>query len=185
MTPEIQSALDRILQHQPPPFYKDIGFWITLIIGLAGLLFSILAWIEAKKAKKAATAAGRTVKVQTVTIELSEICQKLDRVQPGIRFNEARDLLSDTSRRVHRVTAPFSKEPNLSEAITTAKVAVQDALISLKSVRPTEPGQESETPNAVYYGIEAYCSAISSSVAEVLGLFEKQAFDFGDDNGDS
>jgi hypothetical protein len=185
MPPNLQSVLDQISQHLPPPFYKDIGFYVSLVIGGAGLIFSILAWTEAKKAKKAATAAGRTVKLQTVTIELSEIGQKLDRVQPGIRFNEARDLLADTSRRVHRATAPFSKEPKLSEAIEAAKQAVQGAQNSLKSVRPSEPVKEAEAPDAVYYGIETDCSAISSCVADLIGLFEKQAFDFGDKNGDS
>lgn len=177
--------LDQILQHFPPPFYKDLGFWIAQLIGGAGLLFAILAWVEAKKAKRAATAAGRTVKLQTVAIELSEISQRLDRVQPGIRFNEARDLLSDTSRRVHRATAPFSKEANLSGSIEAAIQAVQAAQSSLKSVRPAEAGKETEAPDAVYYGIEADCSAVSSYVADLIGLLEKQAFDFGDKNGDS
>jgi hypothetical protein len=180
-----QSALDGIAQRLPPPFYRDGGFWISLLIGGAGLVFAILAWIEAKKAKKAATAAGRTVKLQTVAIELSEISQRLDRVQPGIRFNEARDLLSDTSRRVHRATAPFAKEANLSESIVAAVQAVQAAQNSLKSVRPAEPSKETEAPDAVYYGIEADCSAVSSCVADLIGLLEKQAFDFGDTNGES
>src|SRR5438128_7313511 len=155
MPPDVQSALDRVLQHLPPPFWKDFGFWASFSVGVAALVFSILAWREAKKAKKAATAAGRTVKLQTVTIELSEIGQKLDRVQPGIRFNEARDLIADTARRVHRATSPFSKEPKLSEAIGAAKQAVEAAQTSLKSVRPTEAGKEAEAPDAVYYGIEA------------------------------
>jgi hypothetical protein len=185
MSPELQTALDRILQHLPHPFYLDVGFWITLIVGIGSLIFSILAWTEAKEAKKAATAAGRTVKLQTVTIELSEIGQKLDRVQPGIRFNEARDLLADTSRRVHRATSPFSKEPKLSESIEAVKQAVLGAQTSLKSVRPTDPGKEAEAPDAVYYGIETDCSTVSSCVADLVGLFEKQAFDFGDKNVDS
>jgi hypothetical protein len=185
MLPESQSVVDQVLLHLRPAFYRDVGFWVSLAVALAGLTFSILAWVEAKKARKAATAAGRTVKLQTVTIELSEIGQKLDRVQPGIRFNEARDLLADTSRRVHRATAPFSKEPKLSEAIEAAKQAVQSAQTSLKSVRPAEPGKETEAPDAVYYGIEADCSVISSCVADLVGLLEKQAFDFGDNNVDS
>src|SRR5207249_7628151 len=109
----------------------------------------------------------------------------LDRVQPGIRFNEARDFRAGTARRVHRATSPLSKEPKLSEAIEAAKQAVQAAQTSLKSVRPTEAGKEAEVPDAVYYGIEADCSAISNCVADLIGLFEKQAFDFGANNANS
>jgi hypothetical protein len=181
MSPDdLQTTLKHLIEQLPPPFYRDLGFWLSFVIGIAGLIFAILAWREAEKAKRAATAAGRTVKLQTIAIELSEINQKLDRVQPGIRFAEARDLLADTSRRVHRATAPFVKEPKLAEAISAAKQAVDTAQNSLKSVRPTDAAKEAEAPDAVYYGIEADCSVISRSVADLIGLFEKQTFDFGD-----
>ena len=179
------TAIDEILRRIPPPFFRDYGFWASLAVTIAGLIFSVLAWIEAKKAKAAATAAGRTVKLQTVAIELSEIGQRLDRVQPGIRFNEARDLITEMSRRVHRATAAFSKEPKLAEAIVVLMQAVDAVQKSLKSVRPTEIGKEAEAPDAVYYGIEADCSTVSNSIADVIGLFEKQAFDFGEKNAGS
>lgn len=180
-----QSLLDQVLQRLPPPFWRDGGFWTSFAIGGGGLVFSILAWVEAKRAKQAATAAGRTVKLQTIAIELTEIVQKLDKVQPGIRFNEARDLISDTSRRVHRATSPFGSEPKLADAIESAKEAVQVAQDALKLVRPTGAGKESEAPDAVYYGIEAACSVISDAVSDLIGLFEKQAFDFGEKDADS
>jgi hypothetical protein len=173
-------AMDQIMYQLPSPFWKDGGFWISFVIGVGGLLFSILAWVEAKRAKRAATLAGRTVKFQTIMIELSEIVQKLDKVQPGIRFSEARDLIADTSRRVHRATSPFSHEPKLAEAIQEAKQAVEAARSSLASLRPAGEGTEAEAPNAVYYGIEAECTGISNAVSELIGLFEKQAFDFGE-----
>jgi len=180
-----QPAIQQILQRFPPPYWKDLGFWISLIVSCLGVIYAILAWREAKKAKKAATAAGRIVKLQTVSIELSEINQKLDRVQPGIRFNEARDLIGDTAKRVHRATSPFSKDPKFTEAIGPLLQAVQAAQESLKSVRPTEAKKEAEAPDAVYYGIEADCSTISNFVADLIGLFEGQAFDFGDKDADS
>jgi hypothetical protein len=182
MTPDIASDLQKVLQGLPPPFWRDGGFWISLVIGGLGLLFSILAWVEAKKAKRAATAAGRTVKLQTIAIELTEIVQKLDKIQPGIKFNDARDLISETSRRVHRATSPFSKEPQLADAIDSAKQAVQAAQTSLGKVRP-EAGKEADAPDAVYYGLEADCMVVSNAVSDLLGLFEKQAFNFGEENG--
>jgi hypothetical protein len=48
------------------------------------------------------------------------------------------------------------------------------------SLRPSGAGSEAEAPNAVYYGIEAECTGISNAVSELIGLFEKQAFDFGE-----
>jgi len=153
MSPDIQSALNRILELHHP-FWKDGSFWIFLVLGAAGLYFSIRAFVEARGAKRAATEAGRTVKLQTITIELTEIAQKLDRIQPEIPFNEARDLLSEISRRLRRAISPFAKEVELSEAIEAARQALQAAQKSLKAVRPADPTKEAEAPNAVYYAIE-------------------------------
>ena len=160
------------------PFYKDPAFWISAVIGIAGLVFSALAWFEAMEAKHAAFAAGRTVKLQTIAIELSEIGQKLDRVQPEIRFSEARDLLSDISRRLHRATSPFTKEPSFETTIIAVINALDIAQTSLKDVRP-QPGREMEAPESVYYGIEGACSELNAAVADLIGLFERQTFDFG------
>jgi hypothetical protein len=175
MPPDLQNAVNQIVEHLPP-FYRDPAFWISQIIGVFGLYFAIQAWREAKQAKTAAKEAGRVVKAQSIAIELSEINQKLDQVQPGIRFAEARSLLTDCSRRVHRATSPFLKEPALTESIAAAKQAVETAQNSLKTVRPTDAAKETEAPDAVYYGIEADCSVISSCVADLIGLFEEQNF---------
>jgi hypothetical protein len=178
-------TLSQLMDRLPPPFWKDPGYWLAFAIGTGGLVFAILAWIEARQAKRAATAAGRTVKLQTVAIELVEIVQKLSKVQPGIRFNEARDLLSDASSRIHRATSPFASEPKLLEAIEITKEAIRSAQQALKSVRPTESAKELEAPDAVYYGIEADCAATSDALSDLIGLFEKQTFNFGTDNAAS
>jgi hypothetical protein len=184
MSPDIQSVLNRINELHPP-FWKDLGFWISLAVGIAALVFAILAWVEARQAKRAATAAGRTVKIQTVAIELTDIAQKLDRIQPEILFNEARDLLTEIQRRLRRLMSPFAKDPELSEAIRAVLEAFEAAQTSLNAVRPTDPKKEAEAPNAVYYGIEGDFATISNRIADLTGLFEAQTFDFGDDHAGS
>jgi hypothetical protein len=184
MPSDIQSALNRIVELHHP-FWKDGSFWIFLALGGAGLYFSIRAFVEARGAKQAATEAGRTVKLQTITIELTEIAQKLDRIQPDVPFNEARDLLSEISRRLRRAVSPFAKESELSAAIDAVLQSLQAAQKSLKSVRPTDPAKEAEAPRAVYYAIEDDFATINNCVADLLGLFEKQTFDFGDDDAET
>jgi hypothetical protein len=186
MTPEIQEVLKRFSDLHPP-FWADPGYWTAQIIGIAALVFSILAWVEARKAfhearsaKEAATAAGRTVKIQTVTIELTEIAQKLDRIQPEIEYNEARDLLSEIQRRLRRLVAPFARDAELKDPISAVLQALQAAQTSLKAVRPADP--KTEAPNAVYYGTQEAFDAINNCVADLLGLFEKQTLDFGENN---
>jgi len=55
-------------------FWMTHDFWIFLVLSLASLFFSILAYYAAKAAKVAARAAAETVKIQTITIELNENC---------------------------------------------------------------------------------------------------------------
>ena len=191
MTPELQSILDK-LKELHPPFWKDLGYLITLFIGIAGLVYSYKAFKEAGKAfrearsaKEAATAAGRTVKIQTVTIELTEVTQMLDRVEPGMLFSEARDLLAEVQRRVRRHVAPFAEHPRLSNAIETTLQALETAHKSLKGARPADAAKEVEAPNAVYNAIEDDFATINNCVAGLMGLFEKVTLGLGDDDGEA
>jgi hypothetical protein len=188
---DVQSQLEHLRQLLEVPFWKHLDFWIVLVIGCAGAFVSFLAWKqaekateEAKEAKVAATEAGRTVKLQTMSIELTEVAQKLDRVQPGIKFNSAKDLFNETSRRLRRVMAPFAKHAELSTTIETVRDALQSTQASLKQVRPTDPAKESEAPDAVYYGIEDNFATINNCVADLLGLVEKESYDFGEDDAE-
>lgn len=179
----IQKQSDSVIQASNYFFYKEIDFWIATIIGLGSLFFSFKAFLEARRAKRAATEAGKTVKIQSITIELTEISQKLDRLRLDIPFDEARDLLTEISRRIRRVISPFQKDPDLCETITALKDTLSNAKNSLNSVRPSDPSKEIEVPHAVYYAIEGDFAAINNAVADLLGLFEKKTINFGDENG--
>jgi|ERR1043166_200023 hypothetical protein len=174
--------MDLVLQKLSEPFYSKFDFWISIAIGLGGVLFSVMAFMEARRAKHAATEAGKTVKIQTITIDLTEISQRLDRLKPDIRFSEARDLLAEITRRLRRVVSPFQKDPEVGEPIKVLLSVLTSTKTSLNAVRPADPSKESETPYAVYNAIEADFAAINNSVADLLGLFEKKTIDFGDEN---
>jgi len=152
------------------------------VLGIAGVVLSALAFSEARKAKKAATLAGRTVKLQSIAIELGEILHKLDELERGVKFNEARDLLSEISKRVRRAVSPFTKDPDLSAPIEAVLTALTTAHESLKSVRPTDFTKEADTADSVYMGIEDNFLTITNCVADLLGLFENQTIDIGETN---
>jgi hypothetical protein len=199
MQSDIQSQVSRLIELLQGPFWKHVDFWVFLLLSLAGLgvaiaglLYSIRAFkeahqakLEAQQAKQAATEAGRTVKAQTVAIELGEISQRLERLQPDILFSEARELLNEVSRRLRRAISPFAEDPALKVTISAVRQALDTAQSSLKGVRPTNPGNEREVPGAVYNGIEADFATIGNLVADLLGLFEKQTFDSGVRNAKS
>jgi hypothetical protein len=195
MQTDIQSELGRIIEFLQRPWWNRLDFWIGLIavlVGVAGLVYSILAFREARKAKheaqearKAATAAGRTVRLQTVAIELSEIIQKLERLQRGILFDQAQELLNEISRRLRRFVSPFQDDGKLSPSISLCLGALESAQKSLNSVRPTDPAREAEVPGVVYLAIQGDFATINNSIAGLQGLFEKESFHFGDYDGKS
>jgi len=178
MSPDGQSTdaiIKQILATLESSFWTHAEFWITTIIGLAALGFSWAAFTEAKKAKQAAVEAGRTVKIQTITIDLTEIAQKLNKLEPTITFSDARDLLNEISSRLRRVMSPFSNDPDLKSTIQSLRDALATAKTSLDAVRPLDPSKEQETPRAVYNAVQSELANINSIVADLTGLFESKS----------
>jgi hypothetical protein len=185
MTNDITQLLQEITAMRATlaaPFWHSLDFWISTLIGGGSVLFSLLAFLEARKAKAAATEAGRTVKIQTITIELTEISQRLDKLGMEIQFNEARDMINELSRRLRRLISPFQDEEGLSDTIVSLKEALLGVKNSLNDVRPTDQSEDEQAPHSVYYAIEGDLATINGLVADLLGLFEKRTIKIGDRN---
>ncbi|MEM9214794.1 MAG: hypothetical protein AAGD25_10650 [Cyanobacteria bacterium P01_F01_bin.150] len=120
------------------------------------------------------------VKVQTVTIELSEIIQRLDVLEANISFIDARDLHNEISRRLRRLTASLKNDDDtaLKDTINQLLTSLEEARRSLDGVRPEQ--QPSRTPNVVYNAIERQFSSMSGCVADLMGLLEQRTIDVRD-----
>lgn len=164
--------LETIVEILNNPFYKKWDFWISLIVGGLGVGFSILAFIEAKAAKKAASDMAKTVKVQTITIELTEIIQGLDKLDYSLDFVTARDRLSEINRKLRRLLAPFQNSEDISQNCVDLKQALDNARSALDGLVPSD--NSNDVPNAIYFGLQSHFGNISSQVAEILGLLEKR-----------
>jgi len=169
-----EEILRKILKETHPAFWQTAEFWISSILGIIGVYYSVLAFKEAARAKEAAAAAGRSVKIQTVTIELTEILQRLDKLDAEITFPEARDLLSEVSRRLRRLIGPFSNQSAIKDHYTQLKDELKQSKEALDTVRPTTSDAALEAPNAVYYALQGHFASISEFVAEISGVLENQ-----------
>lgn len=155
------------------PFWERIDFWIFLVLSIGSLYASIKAFIEAKQAKIAANEAGKTVKIQTVTIELSEVIQRLDRLDVEIDFSTARDLLNETNRRVRRLIAPFKEDDEYKTLISSIITTLSDSKTALLQVRPIDQ-DEIIVKSTVYYSMESNFSELTGQLAELMGKFEER-----------
>jgi len=185
---QLQAVADNILKLSQEPFWKHPDFWISLlvgsILGIVSIYYAKKAFVEAGEAKKAANEAGKTVKYQTVAIELTELLPKLSTPTDEIKYNEARNLLSETGQRLHRLLSPFEQadDKRIAAKIGELMKLLDDTGISLNSVRPQDVKSEADAPNAVYNAIEASFAKINNLVSDLVGLFEQRTTKFGDNH---
>jgi hypothetical protein len=172
-----EDDIDKIVTAINLPFYILPEFWIASCIGVISIFLSFMAFSEAREAKKAAYEAGKTIKIQTITIELTEIAQRLDKLDFELNFPEARDLLNEVSRRLRRLIAPFQDTKDLSEPCSNLKDALEQAKLALDEVRPQETDVDSLPSNTIYFATQSHFSNINSLVAEIMGLFEKRTIE--------
>ncbi|OEC35169.1 hypothetical protein A7D25_10030 [Pseudomonas sp. 21C1] len=172
---ELDEKIESLLSIALSPFYSQWEFWIGLAVGIVGVFFSVLAFVEAKKAKEAAVGAAVTIKMQSLTIELTEIAQKLDKLDYHIDFHEARDLLNESSRRLIRILAPFQDREQLAKLKQELGIVVLNAMTALENIRPE--GGAVLSPNVVYFAMQLHFSNISNLTAEVTGVFERSSIE--------
>jgi hypothetical protein len=172
-SPDTQT-LERIRTLVEAHFWTHGDFWIALSIGLAGLSFSILAYVEAKSAAIAAREAVKAVKLQSMSGDLIEVSQKLQAAKPGISFDEAKAIYSEALFKLQRAMAPFENDQGLRSQIEVVGAALEAAHGSLNSVLPSDPNEGNETSVSVYYGIEDKFSILNGQVGRLLGLVEQQ-----------
>lgn len=183
----LEQKLDQLLEKSEQPLIQAWDFWLFLglsLIGIGlsagGLWYSIRSFQEAQAAKKAAVEAGKIVKVQTVTIELSEIIQRLDALETDISFTDARDLHTEIARRLRRLTSSLRNDADadLKNSIEQLHVSLEETRTALDGVRPEQ--QPPKTENVVYNAIEGHFSSMSGCIADLMGLLEKRTIAVGD-----
>src|SRR5699024_10169155 len=106
---------------------------------------------------QAAEEAGKTVKVQTVAVELSEISIKLDRLSDNMTYFEVRDLLNEISRKIRRLISNISYITDKDFDSTSKKLitTLDKAKKALADVKPsTKNIDKKEEQESVYFAIE-------------------------------
>lgn len=182
-----QTDLDQLVAALSTPFYFDAAFWIGLVVGVVGIvlsgfgvLYSLRAFREAREAKLAAREAGRTVKRLTVVVDLTEIALRLERIDSNIDFGEARQLLNDASRRIHRLLAPYRAHSDYDQHCSQLYQALANARVSLETMYP-ESSDEGRAGTTIFFATEKHFALISNHIATILGLFEQESIEGPDE----
>jgi hypothetical protein len=170
-----QQITDLILNN---PFYTRPEFWISVVIGLLSVLYSFIAYREAKAAKIAAKTAGNTVKIQSITIDLTELIQRLDKLSTELDYSQARDFYNELNRRVRRSVSSLS----LNEIYKSKTSSIIETLNSIKT-NLDEVRQSGSSDSTMlegfnlYYAIEGEFSNLSGQLADLCGLLEQKTIE--------
>ena len=175
---QYKDLLNSIVNNQPTPFYLEFSFWISTIIGALSVYFSIVAFKEAREAKKAARAAGSVVRLQSITIDLTEIIQRLDKLSTELNYSDARDYYNELNRRVRRSLSVLTKEMAFSEKTTEILHTLGQIKANLDGVRQTGTVDQSLIAGIdLYYAIEGEFSSLSGQLADLCGLLEQKTLE--------
>ena len=128
------SQLLRLLTELTRPFYHRPEFWISFILGLVGIGFSFLAFLEARRAKAAANAAAYNLKIQNITLELAEIVSGMDALDSkNVTYPSARDSINELTRKLTRLLSPFQNDEAFAGPVTEVRKALSEIKESFKN----------------------------------------------------
>lgn len=175
---EYQELLKQLAKIENVPFYQDASFWISSVLGIVGIYYSIIAYREAKEAKKAAKAAGNFVKKQSITIDLTEIIQRLDKLSTELNYSDARDFYNELNRRVRRSIATLSTDSDYSGKTSQIVTTLDTIKTNLDGVRQSGSTDQSLLAGTnLYYAIEGEFSTLSGKLADLCGLLEQKTLE--------
>ncbi|MDY3319659.1 hypothetical protein PG637_09765 [Riemerella anatipestifer] len=175
MNDKLLSDIEIITQKLNQPFYYDWAFWIGIILSVIGIAISWIAYKEAEKAKEAAFKSGSAVRLQSITIELTEIIQKLDKINTDLDYSSTRDFFNELSRKIRRSVAVISTNPDFKDKTDEIISNLDVIKANLEDVRKTAIKDKSLLEGIdLYFVIEGHFSNLSGNLAELCGILEQK-----------
>ncbi|MBN8691856.1 MAG: hypothetical protein J0L69_01605 [Bacteroidetes bacterium] len=161
------------------PYYMDASFWISNIVsaafGTVGIIFSILSFREAKKAKDEASKAGNTVKIQSIIIDIMAISQQCQ-INLNADFESASKTLNDISSRVRNILSVsnsilLSENADLKNKFETN---LSNIRASINSINPLQTPDIANVGNITFYTLEPHFAAIKDNLGDLKGILESK-----------
>lgn len=167
---ELTSAIDELCH----PFYKDWGFWISSILAVLGMAFSIGAYVEARNAKREAGKAADAVRRQAAVLDISEIT-RMCQIDEDISYPDAAIRINEITAKVKVIIGIYKARLTISHQALLQQVegAILNTRSALDRVNPLSEGElKSSHDNMVYYTIEPHIASMVSTLNELKGTLD-------------
>jgi hypothetical protein len=148
--------------------------WFNIIAGIAsiaGFVFSLLAWIRAGRASKAATEARDAITLRTLADEFQTACERMDQLLDlivndrlagaALRANELASTLSEVPYR----RSPYMTESRKNELLTaSSQMQIISEEIIAVGKNPLTPEKKQE--------LSRICRQCSATLRKNLGIIK-------------
>jgi hypothetical protein len=179
-------AQKQIFDFASTKFWQQPDFWIFIVLGLGGIYISLRglwyskdAFIEAGKAKDAATAAkdaanraGKTVKNQSILLTISETTKVIGHITKDTNYENTYNRLMDVNAKIRNIIGFYGDKEGLNQnhqdLLGQIGVGASDVMIEFNLLDP-----EAET-KIIYNKIRPIITILSGHLSELQGVLENE-----------
>jgi hypothetical protein len=152
-------------------FWTSPSFWIGTVVGLAGVFFSILAFVEAGKAKQAAQEARASLSIKNIETELGIEVSILNGIKSEINYDEMRRIVVELTSKIARIKEVIIKLHLIEQNdLTDIESVISNLSNSLKQVKPDF--ESSQISNMVYNGMADVVAETSQLLSTIIGKIQ-------------
>lgn len=171
----IKVMMESLIENSNIPFYKLPEFYISNLLGILGIIFSVLSFKEARKAKEAAFKAAQSVKRQSMVIEVLEI-SKICVLEPNMSYVEASNNFNQVTSRIKYVSGFYQDDnsDDLKNILKDIESSLEKIRSTLNDSNPVLMPQQANIPNQIYYSIEPLFSTVVGNLGVLKGILEKK-----------
>jgi hypothetical protein len=161
--------------------WKSWQFWIGTGLGIASVIFSIMAFIEAKNAKKAAIKARISLSVRNIENELDIEINSLNSIRSDISYNEMRKICLDLTTRIVRIKEIVDKLKLIdNDDIKKIDQVINNLNSELSRVRPDF--ENTETTHQIFNGMAIVIADTSQLLSSIVGKIQAKNLLEGSDD---
>jgi hypothetical protein len=151
--------------------WKSWQFWIGTGLGVASVIFSIMAFIEAKNAKNAAIKARISLSVRNIENELEVEINLLNSIRSDITYNEMRKICLDLTSKIVRIKEVVDKLKLIdNNDIKKIDQVIDNLSYELSRVRPDF--ENTETTHQIFNGMAIVIADTSQLLSSIVGKIQ-------------
>lgn len=151
--------------------WKSLQFWIGVSLGLASVVFSLMAFFEAKKAKKAAMKARVSFSIRNIETELNIEISLLNGINNTISYNDMRKISLELSSKMARINEIIVQQKLVDKTdIQKIDMVINNFNSTLSQVKPDY--EDKDMKFQIFNGMSTVITETSQLLSTIVGKIQ-------------